>query len=64
MCISYRLHHQGAALSKLVFTAPPTQQHVQDGRKEAVDGYVKTFSKALPPDGDGGVYALDCEMVS
>ncbi|KAM3876320.1 RNA exonuclease 1 homolog [Diretmus argenteus] len=39
-----------------------TKQHVQDGRKEAVDGYVKTFSKSLPPDGNGGVYALDCEM--
>ncbi|XP_056459408.1 RNA exonuclease 1 homolog [Gadus chalcogrammus] len=39
-----------------------SKQHVQDGRKESVEGYVKTFSKALPPDGDGGVYALDCEM--
>lgn len=40
------------------------QQHVQDGRKEAVDGYVTTFSKPVPPDGNGGVFALDCEMVS
>ncbi len=40
------------------------QQHVQDGRKESLDGYVTTFSKALPPDGNGGVFALDCEMVS
>ncbi|CAL8306788.1 unnamed protein product [Lota lota] len=39
-----------------------SKQHVQDGRKESVEGYVKTFSKALPPDGNGGVYALDCEM--
>lgn len=39
-----------------------TKQHVQDGRKESVDGYVMTFSKPLPPDGDGGVHALDCEM--
>ncbi|KAM4628628.1 RNA exonuclease 1 homolog [Polymixia lowei] len=39
-----------------------SKQHVQDGRKESVDGYVKTFSKSLPPDGNGGVYALDCEM--
>lgn len=23
-----------------------------------------TFSKDLPPDGNGGVFALDCEMVS
>ncbi|KAJ3598807.1 hypothetical protein NHX12_032771 [Muraenolepis orangiensis] len=39
-----------------------SKQHVQDGRKESTEGYVKTFSKSLPPDGDGGVYALDCEM--
>ncbi|KPP72348.1 RNA exonuclease 1-like [Scleropages formosus] len=38
------------------------KQHVQDGRKEALDGYVKTFSKPLPVDGNAGVYALDCEM--
>ncbi|XP_072537427.1 RNA exonuclease 1 homolog [Salminus brasiliensis] len=39
-----------------------SKQHVQDGRKESLDGYVKTFSKPLPADGNGGVYALDCEM--
>ncbi|KAM3619134.1 uncharacterized protein V6R79_003554 [Siganus canaliculatus] len=38
------------------------KQHVQDGRKESLDGYVTTFSKSLPPDGNGGVFALDCEM--
>ncbi|KAK5869663.1 hypothetical protein PBY51_024365 [Eleginops maclovinus] len=38
------------------------KQHVQDGRKESFDGFVTTFSKALPPDGNGGVFALDCEM--
>ncbi|XP_030583599.1 RNA exonuclease 1 homolog [Archocentrus centrarchus] len=38
------------------------KQHVQDGRKESVDGYVSTFSKPRPPDGNGGVFALDCEM--
>ncbi|XP_061681624.1 RNA exonuclease 1 homolog [Syngnathoides biaculeatus] len=38
------------------------QQHVQDGRKESLDGFVTTFSKALPRDGNGGVFALDCEM--
>ncbi|XP_076134643.1 RNA exonuclease 1 homolog isoform X2 [Alosa pseudoharengus] len=38
------------------------KQHVQDGRKEAVEGYVKTFNKPLPSDGDAGVFALDCEM--
>ncbi|XP_067270050.1 RNA exonuclease 1 homolog [Pseudorasbora parva] len=38
------------------------KQHVQDGRKESLDGFVKTFSKPLPADGNAGVYALDCEM--
>lgn len=37
---------------------------MQDGRKESLDGYVKTFSKPLPIDGNVGVFALDCEMVS
>lgn len=27
-----------------------------------MDGFVKTFSKPLPVDGNAGVYALDCEM--
>lgn len=40
------------------------QQHVQDGRKESLDGFVTTFSKMLPPHGNGGMFALDCEMVS
>ncbi|KAG9270091.1 hypothetical protein AMEX_G15003 [Astyanax mexicanus] len=39
-----------------------SKQHVQDGRKESLEGYVQTFSKSLPADGNGGVYALDCEM--
>ncbi|KAI7798164.1 RNA exonuclease 1-like protein [Triplophysa rosa] len=38
------------------------KQHVQDGRKESLDGFVKTFSKQLTVDGNGGIYALDCEM--
>uniref|UniRef100_A0A3Q1F0I7 REX1, RNA exonuclease 1 homolog n=1 Tax=Acanthochromis polyacanthus TaxID=80966 RepID=A0A3Q1F0I7_9TELE len=38
------------------------KQHVQDGRKESLDGYVSTFSKPLSPDRHGGVFALDCEM--
>ncbi|XP_035996847.1 RNA exonuclease 1 homolog [Fundulus heteroclitus] len=38
------------------------KQHVQDGRKESLDGFVSTFSKQLPPDGNAGVFALDCEM--
>ncbi|XP_074490932.1 RNA exonuclease 1 homolog [Sebastes fasciatus] len=39
-----------------------SKQHVQDGRKETFEGYVTTFSKDLPPDGNAGVFALDCEM--
>nr|XP_046248128.1 RNA exonuclease 1 homolog isoform X2 [Scatophagus argus] len=39
-----------------------SKQHVQDGRKESLDGFVTTFSKSPPPDGNGGVFALDCEM--
>ncbi|XP_056893639.1 RNA exonuclease 1 homolog [Takifugu flavidus] len=39
-----------------------SKQHVQDGRKESLEGYVTTFSKDLPPDGNAGVFALDCEM--
>ncbi|XP_060737005.1 RNA exonuclease 1 homolog [Tachysurus vachellii] len=39
-----------------------SKQHVQDGRKESLDGYVKTFSKSFSNDGNAGVYALDCEM--
>ncbi|XP_072294468.1 RNA exonuclease 1 homolog [Eucyclogobius newberryi] len=38
------------------------KQHVQDGRKESLDGFVSTFSKHLPADGNAGVFALDCEM--
>ncbi|KAL2090016.1 hypothetical protein ACEWY4_014704 [Coilia grayii] len=38
------------------------KQHVQDGRKESLHGYVGTFSKPLPSDGNAGVFALDCEM--
>ncbi|XP_077441025.1 RNA exonuclease 1 homolog [Vanacampus margaritifer] len=38
------------------------KQHVQDGRKESLEGFVTTFSKDLPLDGNGGVFALDCEM--
>lgn len=39
-----------------------SKQHVQDGRKESLDGFVTTFSKMLPPHGNGGMFALDCEM--
>ncbi|XP_060037920.1 RNA exonuclease 1 homolog isoform X2 [Erinaceus europaeus] len=38
------------------------KQHVQDGRKENLEGFVRTFAKELPPDAHPGVFALDCEM--
>lgn len=42
---------------------PPFKQHVHDGRKESLDGFVKTFEKLPTTDGYPGIYALDCEMV-
>ncbi|XP_062455943.1 RNA exonuclease 1 homolog [Rhea pennata] len=36
--------------------------HVHDGRRENLDGFMKTFIKSPPFDGNYGVYALDCEM--
>ncbi|EDL89271.1 REX1, RNA exonuclease 1 homolog (S. cerevisiae), isoform CRA_f [Rattus norvegicus] len=41
---------------------PVPQQHVQDGRKENLEGFVRTFQKELPEDAHAGVFALDCEM--
>ncbi|XP_008981175.4 exonuclease GOR [Callithrix jacchus] len=38
------------------------KQHVRDGRKESLDGFVKTFQKELSRDAYPGIYALDCEM--
>ncbi|OCT97495.1 RNA exonuclease 1 homolog isoform X1 [Xenopus laevis] len=38
------------------------KQHVYDGRKENLDGYVKTFEKSQPVDSNPGIFALDCEM--
>ncbi|XP_069818627.1 RNA exonuclease 1 homolog isoform X2 [Dendropsophus ebraccatus] len=38
------------------------KQHVQDGRKDNLDGFVKTFEKSNKPEGNPGVFALDCEM--
>lgn len=49
------------ALSLSPFPYP--QQHVQDGRKENLEGFVRTFEKELSEDAHAGVYALDCEMV-
>lgn len=40
------------------------KQHVHDGRKESLDGFVKTFEKLPTTDGYPGIFALDCEMVS
>lgn len=63
-CIPVYLHmYILLSLSDLKRFLSP-QQHVQDGRKESLDGFVSTFSKPLPPDGNAGVFALDCEMVS
>uniref|UniRef100_A0A8C8VI68 Exonuclease domain-containing protein n=1 Tax=Pelusios castaneus TaxID=367368 RepID=A0A8C8VI68_9SAUR len=36
--------------------------HVHDGQKENLEGFVKTFIKLTPADGNHGVFALDCEM--
>ncbi|XP_060093169.1 RNA exonuclease 1 homolog [Heteronotia binoei] len=36
--------------------------HVHDGRRENLDGFVKTFIKPPPLGGNHGVFALDCEM--
>lgn len=36
---------------------------MHDGRKESLDGFVKTFEKLPTTDGYPGIYALDCEMV-
>ncbi|KAM4706959.1 uncharacterized protein O3C94_001919 [Discoglossus pictus] len=36
--------------------------HVHDGQKENLDGFVKTFIKLQPSDGNPGVFSLDCEM--
>nr|XP_039320837.1 exonuclease GOR-like [Saimiri boliviensis boliviensis] len=38
------------------------KQHVRDGRKESLHGFVKTFQKELSRDAYPGIYALDCEM--
>nr|XP_036873931.1 RNA exonuclease 1 homolog [Manis javanica] len=38
------------------------KQHVQDGRKENLEGFVKTFDKELSEDAHPGIFALDCEM--
>ncbi|XP_075047577.1 RNA exonuclease 1 homolog isoform X2 [Mixophyes fleayi] len=36
--------------------------HVHDGQKENIDGFIKTFIKLQPSDGNPGIFSLDCEM--
>ncbi|PKU46255.1 hypothetical protein llap_3479 [Limosa lapponica baueri] len=35
--------------------------HVHDGRRNKLEGFMKTLTKSPPFDGNYGVYALDCE---
>lgn len=53
MCCSAAVGSVGCQVAK---------QHVQDGRKENLEGFVRTFQKELPEDAQAGVFALDCEM--
>lgn len=53
MCCSAAVGSVGCQVAK---------QHVQDGRKENLEGFVRTFQKELPEDAHAGVFALDCEM--
>ncbi|XP_062968625.1 RNA exonuclease 1 homolog [Cynocephalus volans] len=53
MCCSAAIGSVGCQVAK---------QHVQDGRKESLEGFVKTFEKELAEDAHPGIYALDCEM--
>ncbi|XP_037360874.1 RNA exonuclease 1 homolog [Talpa occidentalis] len=53
MCCSAAIGSTGCQVAK---------QHVQDGRKENLEGFVKTFDKELSEDAHPGIYALDCEM--
>ncbi|XP_069820396.1 RNA exonuclease 1 homolog isoform X2 [Dendropsophus ebraccatus] len=36
--------------------------HVHDGHKENLDGFIKTFVKLQPSDGNPGIFSVDCEM--
>ncbi|XP_063085022.1 RNA exonuclease 1 homolog isoform X2 [Cavia porcellus] len=53
MCCSAAVGSVGCQVAK---------QHVQDGRKENLEGFVRTFEKELAGDTHAGIYALDCEM--
>lgn len=53
MCCSTAIGSMGCQVAK---------QHVQDGRKDCLEGFVKTFEKEVSGDAHAGIYALDCEM--
>ncbi|EPQ09748.1 RNA exonuclease 1 like protein [Myotis brandtii] len=53
MCCSATIGSTGCQVAK---------QHLQDGRKENLEGFMKTFDKKLSEDVHPRVYALDCEM--
>ncbi|KAM5194511.1 RNA exonuclease 1 homolog [Mantella aurantiaca] len=36
--------------------------HVNEGHKENLDGFIKTFSKLQPSDDNPGIFSVDCEM--
>ncbi|XP_078532841.1 uncharacterized protein LOC144818885 isoform X2 [Lissotriton helveticus] len=38
--------------------------HVHEGQKDNLDGFMMTFKKPPPADGNFGVFAVDCEMVT
>ncbi|XP_069487021.1 RNA exonuclease 1 homolog [Ambystoma mexicanum] len=39
-----------------------TKLHVHEGQKDNLDGFMTTFPKPAPVNGDPGVFAVDCEM--
>lgn len=53
MCCSTAIGSMGCQVAK---------QHVQDGRKDCLEGFVRTFEKEVSGDAHAGIYALDCEM--
>ncbi|KAM5239363.1 RNA exonuclease 1 homolog [Ctenodactylus gundi] len=53
MCCSAAVGSVGCQVAK---------QHVQDGRKDNLEGFVRTFEKEVARDTHAGIYALDCEM--
>uniref|UniRef100_A0A8C0VY37 Exonuclease domain-containing protein n=1 Tax=Castor canadensis TaxID=51338 RepID=A0A8C0VY37_CASCN len=53
MCCSAAIGSVGCQVAK---------QHVQDGRKENLEGFVRTFEKEHSEEAHAGIFALDCEM--